>query len=323
VSEQDDERAVLGDELQQRGDPQGELIGLQLALEALPATTPPARRNMIERKIAALLDHHHAALYGALAPFVTRASRPDLFEPAMLVKTWRGGFADTIWIQRTQSTHELVDVLRAMRVLPIARFVRRLEIGDGDQPAVLGQIAPMPSLRELVVSDTTHSSPRLKTIRPSDTQSLNAFVSQLEVLEMRYTTHVVPFAAPVMKKLLVYEAHTDPARLFDLTLPVIEDLTAYGFRFDRDFFDRYPTLRRVRINATIEPGWFEHFLLSPAVERLETLAISSIGDAELLLIHRYAHRLERMQRLDLANNYFSPQARQTVYGLMPPCVRYR
>jgi len=57
-----DERAVLGDELQQRGDPQGELIALQLALEALAATEPRARRNMIERRIATCLDQPHDAL---------------------------------------------------------------------------------------------------------------------------------------------------------------------------------------------------------------------------------------------------------------------
>jgi hypothetical protein len=69
-----DERAVLGDELQQRGDPQGELIALQLALEALPADAPRVRRAAIERRIATCLDQHHDAFYGALAPHVQRLS---------------------------------------------------------------------------------------------------------------------------------------------------------------------------------------------------------------------------------------------------------
>ena len=85
-----DERAVLGDELQQRGDPQGELIALQLALEALPATAPKVRRAAIERRIATCLDQHHDAFYGALAPHVQRASLPDLLDPALVVKQWLG-----------------------------------------------------------------------------------------------------------------------------------------------------------------------------------------------------------------------------------------
>src|SRR4051812_26380989 len=97
--ELDAERAVLGDELEQRGEPHGELIGLQMALAAMPADVPSLRRRLIERRIAAVLDRHHDALYGELAPHVTRRSAPDVFDPACEVLGWSRGFAETIWLQ--------------------------------------------------------------------------------------------------------------------------------------------------------------------------------------------------------------------------------
>ena len=319
----DDERAVLGDELQQRGDPQGELIALQLALEAAP---PGARRNVLERKIAALLDREHDALYGSLAPFVDRLSRPDRLDPVLLVKKWRGGFADTIWIQRALTGMDHAQAIREMRALSIARFVRRIEIGHGDHPAALAELVrePMPSLRELVVGDNSHNVPGMGVYTLPDTRVLDPIVGQLELLEIRHATKVFALDAPVMRKLHLYVSRDPvPPRVFDLATPALEELSCIGFQIDRTFVDRYPKLRRLELHTSLEPGWFEHFVRSEMLARLETLMISRLGDADLRVIAQYANRFAKMKRLDLSYNYFTPDVREEVAAELPACVRYR
>jgi hypothetical protein len=317
----DEERAVLGDELQQRGDPQGELIALQLAMEALPSSAPPARRNIIQRKVDAVLDQHHDALYGPLARHVMRLSKPDLENPGLLVKTWRRGFADAIWLQRTFATHELVDLVRAIRTLPIARFVRRLELAAGNQEAAVAELArePFPSLRELVCH---YTSSHLPSVRITTTRGLDA--TKLELLELKYVVELEGLDAPLLRRLELYNQYNVPAtRLLDLELPTLEDLTCSGFRIDSGFIARYPALRRLSIQAQLEPGWFESFLRSSAIERMETISIGTLTDADLLLIRDHAARLARVKRFDLMPGYFSTEGRAAVAGRLPSCVRFR
>ena len=319
----DDERAVLGDELQQRGDPQGELIALQLALESCSFG---AKQRVLESKIARLLDQHHDALYGPLAPHVNRASRPDLAEPVLLVKAWRGGFADTVWLTQPGPTGDVVEVLRTLLGLSIGRFVRRIELGGGDHDAAVRALADTESLRELALGapGPPLSVPhRRKAIEPT---SLLPLLPQLEVLEIEYSLpDTIAMSARALRKLALrlYAVDAPPTRLFDIDAPLLEELECNGFRLDRAFFDRYPRLRRAAIYTTFEPGWFEHVLLSGAIERLETLALTRIGDAELMLIAQHADRFANMARLDLRYNTFSAAARAAVAGQLPACVRYR
>ena len=313
---------MLGDELQQRGDPQGELIGLQLALEALPASAPPARKNMIERKIEALLDQHHHALYGSLAPHMMRLSQPDILDPAMRVTRWRGGFADEIWVQRTQASHELVDVLAAIRELPIARFVRRLELGAGNHVAAIADLAraPLPFMRELVLGDTARYHPRLQSVRLPLASSIDA--SRLESLEIKYSLEVDVDALPVRKLEIYRHWESRGTRSFDLDVPALEDLTCYWFRLDRGFLTRYPALRRLSIGGDLELGWVEAFLRSTMIERIETISLGSLTDGDLIAIRDLGTRLANVKRFEISGT-FSAQGRVAVYGLMPPCVRYK
>ena len=320
----DDERAVLGDALMQAGDPLGELIGVSLALEALPADAPTVRRNLIARKFAALLDQHHDALYGPLARFVNRASRPDRFDPALEVRRWHGGFADTIWVQTTRSEIQLADVVRALRDLPIARFLRRLEVGEGDHSSAIAAIE-LPSLRELVVGDASRALPMLRTNPVATTAAFDALANQLELLHVQTPIELAPMQSTSLRDVSLYrtsEPFTLPTRIFDASLPELEAIRLLGFRIDRDFFARYPRLRRLEINARLEPDWLEHFLMSPAIERIEHAEIGfGLGDADLSTVARLVHRIAHMKRLDLRANYFSNEARQAAQ--LPPNVLLR
>ena len=328
ASDDFDERAVLGDELQQRGDPLGELIGLQVALEQLPASVPVVRRRLIERKIAAHLDAHHDALYGALAPHVTRSSRPDLFDPALHVKAWRGGFADAIWVQVTRSGLTLVEILGALRTLPIARFIRRLELGLGDQPAAIAELvrAPIATLRELVVDETSRPLPMLGRARLTELAPIEPLLDQLELLQVLSSVNYRRFASSTLRTLTlwlpVHATFTPATTRFDADLPALEDLTASGFLFDVDVVARYPRLRRLALSGWYEPGWLAHLLRSPQLARLERLELGwRFTDDDLELLVRSADQLGHLTLCDVSANAFSRAARAAARARLPACVR--
>lgn len=313
----DDERAVFGDELQQRGDPLGELIALQLAHESMPFD---ARGRIVESKIQTLLDQHHDALYGALAPHMNRLSRPDLLDPALIVTGWRGGFADAVWIQRRIAGLEIAEVLRAMRELPVMRFVRRVVLGAGDRVAAAPELPS--TLRELVVGDRSRALPILQGVLLANTSAIEPLASQLEVLAIQYVTEVGAITGP-LRWSWCRRSTTRPHRVFDLDVPELEELVAVGFVLDRAFVERYPRLRRLQLHSTFSPSWFEAFARSTMLARHEQLTISRIGDVELALIADLRDRFEHLQRLDLSSNYFSPAGRAAVAGRLPARLRYR
>jgi hypothetical protein len=319
-------RAVLGDELSQRGDPLGELIGLQRALDRLPPDASPIRRGAIERRVAAHLDQHHDAFYGELAPYVTRLSRPDLFDPALEIKEWRAGFADVVWIQSTLKAIDLVGVLRAMRELPIMRYVRRIEIGYGDHPAAIDALMedPPPTLRELFVGSWSRTVPGIPNIALASPSPLAPIVGQLEALELT----PLPYArldAPEMRRLRLANSwpYGEPGPLFDWNAPRLETLECWGFQIDRELLDRYPTLYGVRLSYQFTPGWLEHVVRSPRFATMRWLDLNGgVGVGELEMLVANAHRLVHLERLDLRGNYLPPDAWIAAMPRLPPCVQY-
>ena len=311
-----DERAVLGDELQQRGEPQGELIALQLALEALPATAPRVRRSLIERRIAACLDQHHDTFYGALAPHVQRLSRPDLWQRALEVHRWSGGFATTLLLQGAgPSLHEVV---RIARELPIARFVRRLELGVGDHPEAVVELAqaPWPHLRELVLF--------ANGVRIADLSRMAPLLAELELLQIHYAIRYATFEAPALTTLQLWRRRDDSAVVLDARMPALEELNYAWFAAEHGVFDRYPKLRRLTFYGDLTAGWLEQLMRSPNIERLTHLTPGYLlGDADLEVLAAHAHRLAHLELLDVSNNVFSAQAIAAVRPRLPPCVKLR
>ena len=325
-----EERAVLGDELQQRGDPQGELIALQLALEALPADATPARRNAIARRIAAHLDEHHDALYGSLAPHVTRLSLPDLRDPALEVRQWRGGFAETVWLQTTAAGPTLVDVLGALRELPIARDVRRLEVGQGDHPGFVAQLLrqPIPALRELVLGDRSRWMHDLQHTDLGHTRALEPLVEGLEIVRILQPIVYTPLASSTVRVLAVSHRGHDlfgpPTSAFEGRLPALEELVANGFLADNNLFDRHPRLRHLSLYGAYEDGWLEHLIRSRHLERMQVLQLGyQLTDADLDTLITLAQRLAHLELLDLRANAFTVDAIAAAQARLPPCVRLR
>jgi hypothetical protein len=317
-----DDRAVLADELQQRGEPQGELIALQLALAALPATAPRVRRSAIERRIAAWLDTHHDAFYGALAPHVNRSSRPDLRYPALAVRAWRAGFADTVWLQATGDGVGLADVVRAVRALPIAREVRRIELGIGDLPAAIAELAcaPVGMLRELELLYPTHPAELPRVGLPS-LASLAPIAEGLEVLRAGYIAYG-ELASSTLRTFSMTATWSGRYPRFELQAPALEELNVVGFALDRGLPARYPRLRSLDLHGNVRRGWLARLLQSPHLARFRRIKVGyGLDDSDLEAVVQHADRLGAIDTLDLTANTFSAAAIAAARARVPACVK--
>jgi hypothetical protein len=321
-----DERAVLGDELQQRGDPQGELIALQLALEALPADAPRARRSLIERRIATCLDQHHDAFYGALAPHVHQLSRPDVRDPALAVKRWSAGFADELWLQACHAVG-LPEIVRVARELPIARLVRRIELGVGDQPSALAELsrAPWSHLRELLVMGRWHASRTIDHVDVHDLDGAGPLLAQLEALDLQHAITYTPFESPALRRLwLTHDYRQTPMTVFDARLPALEELHHAGFQPDPTILERFPRLRRLTFTAEPMGPWLSALLASPHIARMTHLTLGyRVADAELDILVQHADRIAHMELVELTHDWYSAEVLARVQPRLPPCVKLR
>jgi hypothetical protein len=316
------ERAVLGDELQQRGDAQGELIGLHLALAALPADVSPLRRALIERKIAAVLDRHHDELYGVLAPYVQRLSRPDVLFPALAVKRWQPGFADTVWLQDTPRSIKIPDAYRALAALPIARYVRRIELGRSNTAAAVAAIdaAPLASMRSLVLGDST-GLPMVPHVELADTGPLEALAARLEELAIMGwgTTLQWPLRSQTLRSLVLTTRETPSV---DCELPALEYLALRGaFEIDVGLFDRQPATELVFDGCRLAPSALEALLSRHAGRIRRVTARCWLTDDDLAVVVRHAAAAARLERLDLRNNDFTPAAIAAARDRLPATVR--
>jgi hypothetical protein len=280
------ERAVLGDELQQRGHPLGELIALQLALEQLPADAPAVRCNVLARRIADHLDRHHDMLFGALAPYVDRLSKPDLRRPAMVVNAWRGGFADAI-VVRDAPDIDAREALRILQELPIAQFARRLDIEASDV-AALAQLATraMPALSELHVSVNSTAPQRLSAL------DLSSMMPKLD--ELTVMTKLVDVARLASTSVRTLALACDGNAVASVNLPALESLTLVSMRVDLALLDRLPKLEELVLHScTLEPGWVDRLVRSPQLAKMRSLNLGPqpIDGAELALLLEHADRL--------------------------------
>jgi hypothetical protein len=289
----DDDVSVLADDLIERGDPCGELLSLLLARDALAVDALPARRRVIDSRIAAYLDRHHDSLYGALAPHVQRASRPDLRAPAMEIDRWLHGLVDVTL--QPGGDRDLVGVMRALRAAPIGRFVRRLAIRHGaDMTAARTLIRePFPALRELFFgwsSGRRSDDPFLEILAP--------LLPDLEVLEIQSRSAYVPFVASRLKKLTFWIDPDAPAVRFESRLDAIEHLELSDFTFPRGLLRSYPTLRHVALSGRFEPDWLEDFLTSD-LGRLSTVTFFSttFRERDLDVVVRHAARATGLAKL--------------------------
>jgi hypothetical protein len=317
------ERAVLADELAQRGDPHGELIALQLALEALPASASPVKRRSIERRIAAVMDTHHDAIFGVLAPHVNRSSRPDLFSQALEIMQWRAGFVDAVFLQRRLEPIDLPDIIRGVRAMPIAKFVRAIHLGIGNQIEAVAELArdPPASLRALYINEWRRHIARLQNVKlDTFTDELVALLATLEVVELtgiRYQR----FASPTLRELELYTASSAVQSnvIFDAELPELRRLKLQSMWLDDAILERYPRLEHLHASLyEIREDWLAPLLRSDRFAQLRELVLGyACGDDQIAVLARHADRLGNLTRLELVGQGFTAEGRALAQARLP------
>jgi uncharacterized protein (TIGR02996 family) len=136
---------VLGDWLQRRGDPRGELIALSIAAEAQRAARPP-RKPPAQTALGKLLTKHAATFLGPLARLV-----PTPIDPTAPPLVWRHGYIARAELAAAPGRPAMPS-LRDLLHHPSGRFLRELVVrSDGEGAAILEllEAAAPGSLREL------------------------------------------------------------------------------------------------------------------------------------------------------------------------------
>jgi uncharacterized protein (TIGR02996 family) len=137
--------AAYADYLQEQGDPRGEFIQVQLALEDEGKST--AERKKLQKREKELLKKHGREWLGELAPFLLDQ---EGIHDYMQMAPWRGegvpAYAYSFdmrrgWLDRVEGGHISVAFSRALARAPQARLLSRLILkGDnGERPEDLGE----------------------------------------------------------------------------------------------------------------------------------------------------------------------------------------
>lgn len=294
-----DARLVYADELQLKGDPLGELIAVQHALAHHRTTMLPTQVRRLERRVHALLEDHHDALFGALAPYARRPSRSTPARPALEI-TWRSGFADEIRIQRVPKI-ALHDLYAQLRKLPLMRFTTKLVVGSPTLPSpyleqgsyrqLLNTIAndgAPAHLRTLVLGDIPLS--QRVSLDIGDLRPVVERCVALEELELKRGMGILgPLSSERLRK-LVFDNIAEPLRdLTRSTLPGLRDLAV---------LNGYGT---VLLGLLVK---------APMLDQLQSLTLRRchLQDPDLELIRADSARFAHLTRLDLRDNMFSRDA---------------
>lgn len=312
-----DERAVLADDLQQRGDPLGELVALQLAREALPDTAHPMRKKAIENRIATYLDQHHDALFGPLAPHVQRLSLPDLFDPAIDILRWRGGFVEALFVQRRLKDLQLSDAVRMIASVPMFRFAHEITIGMGDLSAAFGELAKLPALRTLAIDQWKRVLPKLEHAFVEFDDNARALLARLEHFNggsVRYSK----FESSSLRSVRMWPSYSEPPPYFDAVLPEARRLELHHFEFDPRLLERYPKIEQLRFSVReIRRDALEALVASPRLAQLTEIELGYLlDDAALGLLARNGDRLQHVTKLVLRGQ-FSPDAKAAARARLP------
>jgi uncharacterized protein (TIGR02996 family) len=302
-----DARLVLADDLQQRGDPQGELIAVQTALAGEHLS--PAERKKLAKRENALLDANHELWWGPLAQFLRKRGNKYPLKPALEV-TWDRGFVDSVRIQRALK-FQFDQIYGQLRKLPIARNLRRLVLGDpqldtamttvihyGAIFSVMEREGVPPHLKELVIGDVTPA--RRPRIHLGDARAVLSACTHLERLEISAGSGTfAPFTSPTLRELAIAGiARTSMAALIDAKLPALVELDVTG----------------VEIRAFVEL-----LLGSPLLAQLQRLTLSHchMQDPDLAIFYMHWRRFEHLAHLDLRGNHFTQMMVKDVRTRLP------
>lgn len=257
--------AVLGDLLQQRGDPRGELISLQLA--------PELDRRGRERVKALLYEPSIRCLAGPLAQ-------------------WRWGYVHTATLLRPAGPGEQSGGLEGLLRHASARFLRALTLGReplGDGLEALARVAP-PVLETL----------GLYSPRPLELSAIPTGLQRLRVLAISApeVTGTIP-PLTTLRALELSYVHWDAAsaaRLFSSNLQRLDAIKlACVHEPERGCLEAVlalPSLRHLTLETSgLDTDAIAAIAESPARERLVSLDLSRSGLSE-----RAAKRLLHLSR---------------------------
>ena len=237
VVEDLDARLVLADDLQQRGDPQGELIAVQSALAGEHLS--PAERKRLAKRESALLDANHELWWGPLAQLIRKRSNKYPLHPAVEA-TWDRGFVASVRIQRAAKS-QFDQIYGQLRRLPVARNLRTLVLGDpqldtasstpihyGTVFSVMEREGVPPHLRELVVGDVTPA--RRPRVHLGDMRAVIAECTHLERLVISAGSGTfAPFASATLRELAIAGiSRVSVLPLVDAKVPALVDLDITG-----------------------------------------------------------------------------------------------
>jgi uncharacterized protein (TIGR02996 family) len=307
--------SVLGDWLQRRGDPRGELIALCLAADvqrtASPRTKPPA-----QVAIEKLLARHSAALLGRLARYV-----PDPIDPTAPPFLWRRGYIARAELA-AEPARPVVPILRELLRHPSGRFLRELSVRtNGEGPEILELLAAAAprSLRELELyglGDLGDLGTRWEAFARLHRLSLTGRTLEVGALELP-TLQRARFAASELSSTCVRSIVSAPfPRLERLelrfgssggNLATFEDLRPLLHRTD------LPVLTHLRLHHAPYAGAIVRELVGAALARqLVVLDLShgkfDAGDIEFLV--RYKKHFAQLRELWLPLRYLRSEAQR-------------
>jgi uncharacterized protein (TIGR02996 family) len=114
---------AYADYLVERGDPRGEFMQTQIALE--DESRPKKDRTALKKKEAALLKEHERDWLGGLAPFVFAEVGPDDYYAARLEPHWQRGILARLIVQRLT-----MGLAQALATEPGVTFAHELHVHD-------------------------------------------------------------------------------------------------------------------------------------------------------------------------------------------------
>jgi uncharacterized protein (TIGR02996 family) len=264
---------AYADYLQEQGDPRGELISVQLALE--DENRPAAERKRLRKRERALVAQHRARFLGRLAPFF----RPDEDDRYRFARGW----LDTLDI-----LFLTVHQARALAHAPETRLLRHLIIRDlySESPGEFPPGEPIPS----------HASNSSQYVLPSA-----EFLGNLRVLQVGELEEEV--------NLCYYGGEALPA--FLARLPRLVELNAHVGEVERgELFAALkglPELRTLRLQGFDFGKGCRELARSGLLRRLKTLQVrlGYIDDEGARALAR-CKDLRNLDLLDLSLNWLTP-----------------
>jgi uncharacterized protein (TIGR02996 family) len=331
--------AAYADYLAEQGDPRGELVQVQLALE--DGATSPAERKRLHTREKRLLKQHESDWLGPLARWLIDSEAGELQEGyyrdgAKYVHSWHRGFLGRIEV--TQLSQRFV---QALAEAPAARLLRELILqhdpthwqGHEESPPPPRAPTPPTARRHLAVHDLI-GAPCLRNLRVFQMGT----AEESEYSCMNYTAGLekVIEGMPRIEELHLFTKSYDVGAVFDLpnlsnlrllwadalegyplerlaANPAVANLTSLGFHphFSEDSWDG-----RDDSGAGFLPlSRFAALVASPYLKKLTHLRfrLSSMGDEGIALLIQSGW-LKALKVLDLRHGRVTDEGARLLAG---------